>query len=165
MATASSETMAASLRITRRSAIGNLHRHRLDRLPGRGGVHLADSDVARGGKWRRGRDNFRPRAGAGNNLWPHAQETLFIISGSFSTTREAAVVIADVPSPLAEHHRPSRSDSMRARTICVGPVGAPDRDPFSICGPMQMDQDKRFGSPVCVGPLEMPLDRSLVLDL
>jgi hypothetical protein len=37
-----------------------------------------------------------------------------------------AVVIADVPSPLAQHHRPSRSDSTRARarTICVDPVGA-----------------------------------------
>jgi hypothetical protein len=37
--------MAALLRIARRAAIGNLHHHRLDRLPGRGGVHLADSDV------------------------------------------------------------------------------------------------------------------------
>jgi hypothetical protein len=34
------------------------------------------------------------------------------------------LVIADIPSPLAEYHTPSRSDSIRACTICIDPMGA-----------------------------------------
>jgi hypothetical protein len=77
-----------------------------------------------------------------------------------SSSTLTMAVWATSPSPLAEHHRPSRSHNTRARTICVNPVGAlprlPDRDPFSVRGPMQTDQDEPFASAGCVGPLEMP---------
>jgi hypothetical protein len=80
------------------------------------------------------------------------------VDASSSTVTMAAW--ATSPSPLAEHHRPSRSDSTRARTICIDPVGAlprlPDRDPFSVRGPTQTDQDEPFASAGCVGPMEMP---------
>jgi hypothetical protein len=45
-------------------------------------------------------------------------------AGDFPLRGKPPVVIGGVPSPLAEHHRPSRSDSTRPRTICVNPVVA-----------------------------------------
>jgi hypothetical protein len=39
---------------------------------------------------------------------------------------------------------------------CVRRPGGQDRDPFSVRGPMETDQDGHFNLPVCVGPLKMP---------
>jgi hypothetical protein len=47
--------------------------------------------------------------------------------------------------------------SRDASRRCAPRPGGLDRDPFSVRDPTQTDQDGRFGSPVCVGPLEMPL--------
>jgi hypothetical protein len=78
-----------------------------------------------GGKWRRGRDNFRPKAGAGNILRPRARGKHELLSaGVFPPCGKPLVVITDAPSSLAKYHRPSRSDSTRTRMICVDPVGA-----------------------------------------
>jgi hypothetical protein len=41
---------------------------------------------------------------------------------------------------------------------CARRPGGSDRDPFFVQRPTQTDQDECFGSPVCVGPLEMPLE-------
>jgi hypothetical protein len=108
-----------------------------------------------------GRDNFRPRAGAGNNLRPRAREKHELSSaGVFPPRGKLPVVIADVLSPLAEHLRPSRSNITRTQTTCVDLVdalGLPDRDPFSIRRSTQMDQNGLFVSTECVGRLKMPL--------
>jgi hypothetical protein len=87
----------------------------------------------RGGKWHRGRDNFRRGRGQ-DNFWLWRWLEIFSgrargkhelsSAGVFPSRGKPSVVIADVPSPLAEHHRPSRSDSTLARTICIDPVGA-----------------------------------------
>jgi hypothetical protein len=71
------------------------------------------------------------------------------------------VVIADVPSPLAEHHRPSRSDSLRARTICVDPVGALSMPagPRPIFCPWTDANGP--GWTVCIGGMRRPAGDSL----
>jgi hypothetical protein len=46
---------------------------------------------------------------------------------------------------------------------CTRRPGGPDRDTFSVCSPMQMDQDGWFASARCVGPLEMPLGPNIPL--
>jgi hypothetical protein len=46
-----------------------------------------------------------------------------------------------------------RQDASRR---CVRLPGGLDRDPFSIRGPTQTDQNGRFESSVCVGLLKMP---------
>jgi hypothetical protein len=63
------------------------------------------------------------------------------------------MVIANVPSPLAEHHYVGVDDMRRAGGHTA--QGLPDRDLFSVRGPMQIDKNGYFGSPVYVGPVKM----------
>jgi hypothetical protein len=96
----------------------------------------------------RGRETFSDRV--------HGKHELSL-AGVFPPRGKPAVVIADVPSPLAEHQGLTvRRRGRYASTRWARRPNGPDCNPFSIRGPTQTDQDRPFVSTGCVGPLEMP---------